>query len=320
MPPRPRLALGILALLVLAALGGAPRAAAAAGGGEDAITAAAIAEFKLGREAYDDGRYEEALRHFEKAQAIKYSPKLHFNIGLVYQRMAEPEKAIEAYKRYLKEEPNAKNAPEARKRIRIQEIQVRVKQERDGTAPPASAPAEEAKPKEEERPSGPPLLRPGTHRAFAAAALGGGFGLTGSSHFFKIVEAIGVHFRGEAGGPGLSLEIHEALASGLFLLEAGPRFAWDIRVGERGLYISPGLMAGFVYFKSDFNFPEYNPAGSSLGFGLQAGVDLKLVLGDRGLLLLRPVSISYARTYSSDLSVWQDRVRFDVLLGGGVTF
>jgi hypothetical protein len=91
----------------------------------DDKTAAAVEAFEQGKQAYHDGRYEDAVRHYERAMSLKYSAKLHYNIGLACERLDQARKAITSYQRYLKEEPNAANAAEVRNRIKALEEQLR---------------------------------------------------------------------------------------------------------------------------------------------------------------------------------------------------
>jgi hypothetical protein len=98
---------------------------------------AAVEEFRTGKQAYLEGRYEDAIRSYEKALALKYSAKLHYNIGLACEKLAQLAKARAAYARYLKEEPAASNADEVRQRI--VELEQRIKDEK--RAPPRPQPA-----------------------------------------------------------------------------------------------------------------------------------------------------------------------------------
>lgn len=78
---------------------------------------AARQEFRQGKTDYLEGRYEDAIRHYQRAMALKPSAKLHYNIGLAYQKLDQPARALEAYRAYLKAEPAAANAEEVRRRI-----------------------------------------------------------------------------------------------------------------------------------------------------------------------------------------------------------
>lgn len=51
--------------------------------------------------AYEDGRFEEAIRLFEAAYESTADPNLLFNIGRVYEQAGELERAIEYYERFV---------------------------------------------------------------------------------------------------------------------------------------------------------------------------------------------------------------------------
>jgi tetratricopeptide (TPR) repeat protein len=97
---------------------------------------AAVEEFRKGKQAYLEGRYEDAIRSYEKALALKYSAKLHYNIGLACEKLSQLTKARDAYARYLKEEPSASNADEVRQRV--VDLEQRIKDEK--VHPPKPAP------------------------------------------------------------------------------------------------------------------------------------------------------------------------------------
>jgi len=113
----------LLALLVLASVPLAARA-------ED--QQAAVEEFAKAKQAYLEGRYEDAIRGYEKAMSHKYSAKLHYNIGLACEKLGQHAKARDSFARYLKEEPGAGNAAEVRGRIA--ELERKIKE--GGQAPP----------------------------------------------------------------------------------------------------------------------------------------------------------------------------------------
>ncbi|MDD9939312.1 MAG: tetratricopeptide repeat protein [Myxococcales bacterium] len=66
----------------------------------------ARAVFAQGREAYEVGRYAEALERFERAHSISGHPELLFNIGLAADRLREDERALDAFIRYLEQTPD----------------------------------------------------------------------------------------------------------------------------------------------------------------------------------------------------------------------
>jgi len=98
-----------LALLVL--LSGLP---ALAGPKEDA----ARAEVAAGTAAYNLGYYDDAARHYEEAYRQVPDPALLFNIGQAYRLAGKPDRAIVAYRSYLRTAPaDAANRGQVEKRI-----------------------------------------------------------------------------------------------------------------------------------------------------------------------------------------------------------
>lgn len=101
-------ALGLCSLLACSTL--APgRAEAQANSAVSKADAEAKAAFAAGRDAYDRGRFAEALRGFERAYELSGHPKLLFNIGRAAESDGKNARAIEAYERYLQSVPQADN-------------------------------------------------------------------------------------------------------------------------------------------------------------------------------------------------------------------
>ncbi|MDC0719475.1 hypothetical protein [Nannocystis bainbridge] len=108
-------------------LSGQPAIAAPA-----APATAARAAFEAGAKAFAAGDYERALAEFERAMALRPSPKIHYNIGVCRQQLmlAAQERgdvaaeslhaaaAVEAYKAYLREVPDADDRGEVEATIR----------------------------------------------------------------------------------------------------------------------------------------------------------------------------------------------------------
>ncbi|WAS98372.1 hypothetical protein [Nannocystis punicea] len=92
----------------------------------------ARAAFEAGARAFAAGDYERALAEFERAMALRPSPKIHYNIGVCRQQLmlaardrgdGEAESlhaaaAVEAYKAYLRELPDAEDRVEVEATIR----------------------------------------------------------------------------------------------------------------------------------------------------------------------------------------------------------
>jgi tetratricopeptide (TPR) repeat protein len=99
--------------------------------GEQNDREAAVQAVARAREAARDGDFETALTEFERAQQLRPSPKLHYNVAVCHQRLmlrarevgdeqAEREHArgaLDAYRLYLEDIPDAKDRPEVEAEI-----------------------------------------------------------------------------------------------------------------------------------------------------------------------------------------------------------
>ncbi len=96
-----------------AALACALLLAAATAYAEAEITPEAEAQAKLhfrqGKAEFELGRFAEALAQYEKAYQIAPLPGLLFNIGQCYRNLGKYEKAIFAFRLYLRKRPEAAN-------------------------------------------------------------------------------------------------------------------------------------------------------------------------------------------------------------------
>lgn len=90
----------------------------------------ARAIFQAGRIAYDQGRFQAALEHFERAYELSGRPELLYNIGTSADRLRMDERALEVFVAYLEALPNAPNAAVVRARIEVLQAEV----ERDRVA------------------------------------------------------------------------------------------------------------------------------------------------------------------------------------------
>lgn len=132
---RIQLGLGLLALFV--------SLPARAGQREDI----ARSEVAAGTAAYNLGYYEDAARHYEEAYRQVPDPVLLFDIGQAYRLAGKPDRAITAYRSYLRTAP-ADVANRAQVERRIPELEKLVEQMKSaqtapppGTLPPAAPPA-----------------------------------------------------------------------------------------------------------------------------------------------------------------------------------
>lgn len=128
--------------------------------------------FDAGFAAYEAGRYEDALRYFQRAHDISGRPQLLFNVAQCYDRLRHDELAIATFERYLEALPDADN--------RIQ-VEARIRALRDGIARRQAAavptPTEVAASAEPTGPAEPanPLTDSNPHRGrrIALATTGG---------------------------------------------------------------------------------------------------------------------------------------------------
>ena len=102
--------------------------------------------FEAGRAAYDVGSYREALNYFQQAYDLSGRPRLLYNIGQCADRLRMDDAALEAFQRYLRENPDADNRLQIQERIRVLEEVAKAKQESERAAareapPEALAPA-----------------------------------------------------------------------------------------------------------------------------------------------------------------------------------
>jgi tetratricopeptide (TPR) repeat protein len=81
----------------------------------------ARARFQSGHYAYESGRFEEALRDFERAYELSQRPLIVYNIGLAYERLDRLSEAIRSFRMFLRLMPNAPNRGEVESRIMMLE-------------------------------------------------------------------------------------------------------------------------------------------------------------------------------------------------------
>ncbi|MEW5740531.1 MAG: tetratricopeptide repeat protein [Myxococcota bacterium] len=65
----------------------------------------AKAAAQAGKTAYELGRFEEALAHYEEAWRLKQAPGLLFNLGQCHRQLGHSEQALHYYKQYLESDP-----------------------------------------------------------------------------------------------------------------------------------------------------------------------------------------------------------------------
>jgi len=99
--------------------------------------------FRAGEAAFDEGRFDDALDSFERAYGLSRRPALLFNIGVAAQMARKRERALEAYRQYLRLLPDANNRAVVETRIAdLEELLARP----DSASPAPSAPPSSAGP------------------------------------------------------------------------------------------------------------------------------------------------------------------------------
>ncbi len=99
----------VVSALVAALLCVVPAVAHAESNDEAEITNMAKEHYRLGLDAYKNGRYPEAIKELKKAYLLKRLPALLLNIGATYRKMGDVDNAVYYYKKYLTEAPDAKD-------------------------------------------------------------------------------------------------------------------------------------------------------------------------------------------------------------------
>jgi tetratricopeptide (TPR) repeat protein len=92
--------------------------------------------FEIGKDAFDEGRFDRALKYFQEAYQLSHRAALLSNIGTAFDRLRRDQEAVDAYRKYLEQLPQAPNRHLIEERIRIIEAAIAKSQ----PAPPAAAP------------------------------------------------------------------------------------------------------------------------------------------------------------------------------------
>jgi len=138
----------LLPLVALAALTFAAPAVSRAQDSDDAeVTKMAKEHYKLGLDAYKNGKYDVAIKELKKAYLLKRLPALLLNIGATYRKMADFDLALHFYKKYLDEAPS--DAPD-RAEVESTIADIKVEKEGGGEKPETPKEVEVAPPRREE--------------------------------------------------------------------------------------------------------------------------------------------------------------------------
>ena len=83
---------------------------------DDAALSAARERFRQGEAYFKAELYDKAVAEYRAAYELAPRPGLLFNIGLCYEKLGNPARAVDYYGRFLSAEPAGPKAPEARAR------------------------------------------------------------------------------------------------------------------------------------------------------------------------------------------------------------
>lgn len=112
-----------LGLATAGTLVGLPAAHAQDAAAQEAPSSSRDAEaralFEAGRVAFGDGRFEDALAHFQRSHELSGRPELLYNIGTTADRLRREAEALEAFEGYLAAVPDAPNRREVEGRLRV---------------------------------------------------------------------------------------------------------------------------------------------------------------------------------------------------------
>jgi tetratricopeptide (TPR) repeat protein len=94
--------------------------------------------FQAGKAAYEAGRYEEALSYFEQAYEQSKRPRMLYNIGQAADRLRRDERALEAFREFLRVLPDDPVREEVEKRIAALERAEAERKQAEQAAPAAA--------------------------------------------------------------------------------------------------------------------------------------------------------------------------------------
>ena len=84
----------------------------------------AIALFREGTRAYEEGRFQDAIDLLLRAYALRQEPVLLFNLARAYEATGDLSKAVESYSRYLASDPDATDRKSVAQRIAVLRKQI----------------------------------------------------------------------------------------------------------------------------------------------------------------------------------------------------
>jgi tetratricopeptide (TPR) repeat protein len=128
--------LGLLVLMLSMAMAGS--AHAQAGDDDPEVMVQAKEHYKAGLAAYNDGKYDVAIRELKKAYLLKRLPPLLLNIGATYRKSGDIDLSLHFYQKYLDEAPS-----DAKDRGDVEQIIAELKTQKAGSDADSAAKATE---------------------------------------------------------------------------------------------------------------------------------------------------------------------------------
>lgn len=134
---------------------------------------------------YEAGRFREAIQLLEEAYGLEQSPTILYNLARAYEGVGDVEPALDAYEKYIQQEPKASDRGAVEKRIETLKQQIeekkRLERERDDEAKRAvlarqATEREKAKQRNAPKPIGlrQPSVIPWIVAGVGVAVIGGG--------------------------------------------------------------------------------------------------------------------------------------------------
>jgi hypothetical protein len=197
------------------------------------------------------------------------------------------------------------------------------------TPEPAPPPAAKPSPAAAKAPAAKPapaaaedsIMADNTHSMWVALGFGPNIGIVGCVRRlcnyeqrytqFKLTEDFGFHVSG-SDGFAIGASLQEAFGNDVFRLTAAFKMWWDAPISDDlALYLTPMFSAGYSLLHFDFGALG---AITDHAFNMQGGIGLRMVLVDRVMVYVRPLT--------ADVSIGADGVSmfYDIAVGGGITF
>jgi tetratricopeptide (TPR) repeat protein len=127
--------------------------------------------FQIGKDAFDEGRFERALKYFKDAYDLSHRAVLLSNIGTALDRLRRDQEALDVYREYLELVPEAPNRRLIEERIRIIESALLRAQPAPPAAEAIAAPTTAPSPQPRAAQRGEPLVPTPQETARASQAL-----------------------------------------------------------------------------------------------------------------------------------------------------